>query len=117
MRSNLEGATIRDCVLLRGNRLGHSLIPSTGTTIVLDGNCTDLVELKLTAATGVRLPLASANRGRQITFLNSSSGAFAATLKTSTGGALPTSGVIQKGKMRATWSNGVLWYTDGNPST
>lgn len=118
MRSRVEGTVLADNILLRGNRIGGTLLASTGTTIVLGADITDLVELRLTGAAGVRLPAASAAlKYRKITFLNSSTGATAATIKTSTGGALVPATSIQKGKIKSVICNGSNWYGEGNAST
>jgi len=119
-RSNIEGALIMDNIFLRGNRVGMTTVRSTGTTQVLGVNITDYVELKLTASCGVRLPSAvTVGKGRRITFLNASTGAgvVTATLKTSTGGALPVAATVQRLKSKSVISNGTSWYQEGTAST
>jgi hypothetical protein len=117
-RSNLEGALVMDNIFLRGNRVGMTTVRSTGTTAVLGVNITDYVELRLTAAAGVRLPSAvTVGKGRRLTFLNASTGAFTATLKTSTGGALAVASLVQRNKTKSVISNGTLWYPEAAAST
>jgi len=118
MRSNIEGALIQDNVFLRNNRVGMTTVRSTGTTQVLGANISDYIELRLTAAAGVRLPAASTSqRGRRLTFLNASTGAFTATLKTSTGGALTVAATVQRFKSKSVICNGAAWYPEGAAST
>lgn len=116
-RSNIEGATISDNILLRANKIGMTTVRSTGTTVVLGANISDYIEIKLSAAAGIRLPAASAQRGRRISFINTSSGTAAATLKTSTGGALAVAATVQKNKTKSVISNGTLWYPENAAST
>lgn len=116
-RTNMEGARISDFLLMEKNRLGMVTIPSTGLAIQLTNMHPPLIDLRLTAAADLELPVeAAADRGLFFVVMNNSTTASAATIKTSTGGALSPTLVVNQGGMSIVATNGARW-TGTRPST
>lgn len=118
MRVNIEGARVRNN-LVTGNRTNHTVLRSaTGAAITLGADTPDFIEVQVgtTGGAEVRLPApTSALRGRKLTILNNSTGANrTATIKTSTGGALPVASTVVRYRMKHYVCNGSLWFSDSS---
>jgi hypothetical protein len=106
----MEGARISDFLLMEKNRLGMVTIPSTGLAIQLTNMHPPLIDLRLTNATDLELPVeATADRGLFFVVMNNSTAAAAATLKTSTGGALTPAAAVPQNYIALAVTNGARW--------
>lgn len=113
-RINIEGARVRNN-LVRGNRLVHAVQKTTASSLILQSDIPDFLELQLGAACNVRLPASTPSmRGRELIVLNNSTGANTATLKTSTNGALGVACTVVRYRMKRLVNNGTNWFQDSS---
>lgn len=113
-RVNIEGARVRNN-LVKGNRAIAATIVTTATSLTLQADIPDFIELKLGAACNVRLPASTPGlRGRELIILNNSTAANTATLKTSTNGALSTACTVVRYRMKRLINNGTNWFQDSS---
>lgn len=114
MRSNIEGARIRQNLMSR-NRQAKVTIATTASSLILQAETPDFIELKLGAACNVRLPASTPSlAGRELIILNNSTGANTATLKTSTNGALAVACTVVRYRMKRLINTGVNWHQDSS---
>jgi len=107
-RSNIDGARIATCLLMDKNRLGLTVVPSSGQAVQIAAGDPPLVLVNASAAAAVKLPAAAvAEKGAF--FLIGATGAGTLTLQTSSGGALPIAATVTTNRLELVVSDGALW--------
>lgn len=113
-RSHLEGARLAGNLNMEKNRYGMGLLKSTGGNVALTADHQPALNIQATAAFNLRLPAASAAlKGLWFWLINTSTGAFRATLQTSTGGALVPAAGVNQNRTGMAICTGSVWKTLG----
>jgi len=108
MRSRVDDAEMRGCMIRHANRFGISTQTLGGTYAVPPGSPHILMLDTGGVARNVTMP-ANPRKGEFYYVFNTSAGAFALTLQDSAGGAMvPAASVAQNGMMMVVWS-GTAW--------
>lgn len=106
----MEGARVSDFLFFEKNRLGSVVISSTGLAVQLENKHPPLIDMRLTSAADLELPVeAAGDKGLFFVIMNNSTAAAAVTLKTSTGGALTPAAAIPQNYIAIAVTNGARW--------
>jgi len=107
-RPTLENPDVYDPTIWRGMKGGIAFEPDAALTLTTSHPM--IISMVPTAGRIVKLPLETASAGLMFIIINNAAGAFAITLQTSVGGALPFgAGAIAQNQMGLCVCDGVQW--------